>query len=101
MDETLGEIARHYKATGALIDPHTAVGRAGAIRLREAGALSGKIVTLSTAHPAKFPDAVEQATGQTPALPNSYADLFERREEMDHAPADAQAVKAIITKAFA
>ncbi|GJL93499.1 threonine synthase [Hyphococcus sp.] len=101
MGETLSEIARHYKVTGQLIDPHTAVGRVGAIRLREAGALNGKTVTLSTAHPAKFPDAVEQATGKAPALPDAYADLFNRPEQMDHAPADSQAIKAIITKAFA
>ncbi len=101
MGETLGEIARHYKATGALIDPHTAVGRAGAIRLRGEGALNGKIVTLSTAHPAKFPDAVEQATGRSPALPQAYADLFDRPEQMDHAPADPQVIKEIISKAFA
>src|SRR5690606_14378657 len=80
MDETLAEIARHYKETGALIDPHTAVGRAAARRLRASGALSGKIVTLSTAHPAKFPEAVKEATGQTPALPGFYADLFDRPE---------------------
>ncbi len=100
MDETLGEIVRHYKATGVLIDPHTAVGLAGARRLRKQGDLTGKIVTLSTAHPAKFPDAVEKATGKIPALPDFYADLFDRPEQMDYAPADPQAVKAIIAKAF-
>ena len=99
-DETLAEIARHEKATGALIDPHTAVGRAAAIRLREAGALSGKTITLSTAHPAKFPDAVKQATGKTPALPAFFADLFDRPEAMDKAAADSQAIKAIIRQHF-
>ena len=101
MEETLSEIARHYKETGALIDPHTAVGRAAAIRLRETGALSGKIVTLSTAHPAKFPEAVEEATGETPALPDFYADLFDRPEKMERAPADPEAVKSLVAKAFA
>lgn len=101
MEETLSEIARHYKETGALIDPHTAVGRAAAIRFRESGALSGKIVTLSTAHPAKFPEAVKDATGETPALPDFYADLFDRPEKMEYAPAEPQAVKTLISDAFA
>ncbi|WP_375206327.1 threonine synthase [Hyphococcus sp.] len=100
MEETLAEIARHYKETGELIDPHTAVGRAAAMRLRQMGALDGKIITLSTAHPAKFPEAVEEATGKSPALPASYADLFDRPEEMERAPADPQEVKALIRGAF-
>ncbi len=101
MEETLAEIARHYEETGALIDPHTAVGRAAARRLRETGALKGKIVTLSTAHPAKFPEAVEEATGETPSLPGFYADLFDRPEKMERAPAEANAVKSLISGAFA
>lgn len=98
--QTLDEIASHEKATGALIDPHTAVGRAAAKKLREAGALSGKVVTLSTAHPAKFPDAVEKATGKTPALPEFYADLFDRPEQMRHAPADPETIKAMIREVY-
>ena len=100
-EETLEEIARHEKATGDLIDPHTAVARAAAIRLRDEGALSGKVITLSTAHPAKFPDAVKQATGRTPALPERYADLFDRAEEMQKAPADPAAVKTIVSELYA
>ncbi len=100
MDDTLAEIARHFNQTGELIDPHTAVGRAAAIRMRESGALAGKTITLSTAHPAKFPDAVRDATGKTPALPDFYADLFERPEKMEHAPADPQAVKTLVRNAY-
>ncbi|MEO1135064.1 MAG: threonine synthase [Pseudomonadota bacterium] len=99
-EETLQEIARHENAEGELIDPHTAVGRAAALRLREAGALVGKIVTLSTAHPAKFPDAVKKATGITPALPEVYADLFDRPEAMERTPANPAAIKAAIHDAF-
>ena len=97
---TLDEIAIHEKRGRGLIDPHTAVGRAAAQQLRRQGALKGKVVALSTAHPAKFPDAVREATGKTPALPGFYADLFDRPEAMEHAPADAAAVKAIVRKAF-
>ncbi|MCK5749477.1 MAG: threonine synthase, partial [Oricola sp.] len=100
MEETLAEISRHHKETGALIDPHTAVGRAAAIRLRQMGALTGKIVTLSTAHPAKFPEAVKEATGETPALPDFYADLFDRPEKMERAPADPDGMKALVRNAF-
>ncbi|WP_425409131.1 threonine synthase [Hyphococcus sp.] len=98
--ETLDEIARHHDVAGALIDPHTAVARAAAIRLRQEGALSGKVVTLSTAHPAKFPEAVEKATGRTPALPAAYADLFDRPEDMCKAAADMVAIKSIIDRKF-
>ncbi|MEZ5891593.1 MAG: threonine synthase [Parvularculaceae bacterium] len=100
MEETLAEIKRHYKDTGLLIDPHTAVGRAAARRLRASGKLTGKIVTLSTAHPAKFPEAVKDATGETPALPDFYADLFDRPEKMERCAAEAGAVKALIVGAF-
>ncbi|WDI31418.1 threonine synthase [Hyphococcus flavus] len=100
-EETLAEIAQHEKATGDLIDPHTAVARAAAIRLRGEGVISGKIITLSTAHPAKFPEAVEQATGRTPALPKAYSDLFDRPEEMRKAPAAADAIKSIVNDLFA
>lgn len=94
--ETLAEIRAHYEATGALIDPHTAVGRAAAKALRDRGALAGKVVTLSTAHPAKFPTSVEKATGQSPQLPPAYADLYDRPETMIRTPNDAGAVRAVI-----
>jgi threonine synthase len=76
---TLAEIARVHDETGILIDPHTATATAAARRLG-AGAPGAPVVTLATAHPAKFPDAVERATGRRPPLPEFLADLFERRE---------------------
>lgn len=79
---------------GQILDPHTAVGLAAA-RAREAE-LEGPIVTLATAHPAKFPDAVERATGQRPALPRRVAHLFDREERFERLPADAAALKAHI-----
>jgi threonine synthase len=63
---------------GEVIDPHTAIGLHAA---REAGiAADIPVVTLATAHPAKFRDAVERATGTRPALPARVGDLFEREE---------------------
>ena len=99
-DETLAEIKAHHEGTGALIDPHTAVGRVAAQSLRESGKLAGPVVTLSTAHPAKFPDAVKEATGETPSLTPAWADLAARPEHMERAPADAAAIAQIITVRF-
>ena len=87
---TLATIRRVHEATGYLLDPHTAVGVAAAEAHAQAGA---PIVTLATAHPAKFPDAVREATGLTPALPHHLADLFERPERTTPFAADTAALK--------
>jgi threonine synthase len=90
--EMQGALSWAWRATGQLIDPHTAVGLAAA--RRRAGELEGPIVTLATAHPAKFPDAVERATGVRPALPVRHRGLFDRAERFERLPADAAAVRA-------
>jgi len=77
-----------------LIDPHTAVGLAAARRLEATLPPGTSIVTLATAHPAKFPDAVRAATGQTPALPARLAHLLIGEERYTILPADAAAVHA-------
>ena len=91
-DETLAEIARVHAETGMLIDPHTATGVGAARRL---GGVH-PIVTTATAHPAKFPDAVERATGVRPALPDHLADLFERPERTVSLPNDLAAVQTFV-----
>jgi threonine synthase len=89
--ETLTAIARVYDETGMLLDPHSAVGvAAGRARRRDAAI---PMVSLATAHAAKFPDAVAAATGVRPALPPHLADLFERKEVFDVLPNDFTAVK--------
>jgi threonine synthase len=75
-EETRATIAAVHQESGQLIDPHTAVGVAAARRLAPAA----PVVVLGTAHAAKFPDAVEAATGMRPALPPRLADIFERPE---------------------
>ncbi|MGL1465622.1 hypothetical protein ACSTJV_23720, partial [Vibrio parahaemolyticus] len=64
------------EACGHTIDPHSAIGLAAARRAGLDAAVP--VVTLATAHPAKFPDAVERATGVRPMLPARMGDLFER-----------------------
>ncbi|MET1755355.1 threonine synthase [Novosphingobium sp. RD2P27] len=77
-DEMAHAIRWAWENCGELIDPHTACALHGA---RNAGlAPDVPVVTLATAHPAKFPEAVERATGQRPGLPTRVGDLFEREE---------------------
>jgi threonine synthase len=91
--ETTRTIAQTFEAAGEIIDPHTAVGVAAASR---AAASDAPLVVLSTAHPAKFPEAVEAAIGRQPALHPRARSLFERDERIDRLPADTQAVKAYV-----
>ena len=85
-----GTIRWAFEACGELIDPHTACGLFAA---REAGiAADVPVVTLATAHPAKFPDAVAAATGHRPALPERVGDLFEREEACTPLPGTYEAV---------
>jgi len=93
---TLAEIGRVSTATGMLVDPHTATGTAAVHALAATGALDGPVVTLATAHPAKFPDAVEQATGQRPALPAHLADLFDLPERTAELPNDLAEVQRFV-----
>jgi threonine synthase len=83
---TLEEIRRTYDETGELLDPHSAIGLAAARACRQEGLAT--VVALATAHPAKFPDAVEKATGRRPELPARLADLFEREERCSSLPND-------------
>jgi len=92
-DETLAVMKRIYGESGMLVDPHTAVGIASAEACAEAGIPT---ITLATAHPAKFPDAVKKATGVHPALPDHVADLFDREERIVNLPNDLQAIEAFV-----
>jgi threonine synthase len=98
-DATLAVIAGIHRRTGYLADPHTAVGIGAAERCRRRPDLP--MVCLATAHPAKFPDAVERATGTRPALPDSLADLFERPERYDVLSADVDGVRRYVESAVA
>ena len=91
--DTLSTIRSVYEETGMLIDPHTAVGVKAARDLAEDGVT---MLTLATAHPAKFPDAVERATGVRPELPEHLADLFSKPERTNDLPNDLAAVEAFV-----
>jgi threonine synthase len=93
-DATLAVIARLHRRTGYLADPHTAVGIGAAEMCRRRPDLP--MVCLATAHPAKFPDAVERATGTRPVLPDSLADLFQRPERYDVVSPDVDAVRRYV-----
>jgi len=91
--DTLAVMKRVYGESGMLVDPHTAVGIASAEACAEPGVPT---ITLATAHPAKFPDAVKKATGVHPALPDHVADLFDREERIVNLPNDLQAIEAFV-----
>lgn len=93
--DTMAMALRWAKENGGqVIDPHSAVGLAAA-RALEIDA-DVPVVTLATAHPAKFPDAVERATGVRPPLPARLGNLFDREERYERLPGDYDAVKAHI-----
>ncbi len=92
---TLDTIADTYRQTGRLIDPHTAVAVAAArAELERDGA--APMVALATAHPAKFPDAVERATGIRPPVPPALAEIMQRREHIVTLPNDVGAVARFV-----
>lgn len=99
-DETLAVMTQTYVETGMLLDPHTAVAVGATAKLRAAGSLNGKTVTLATAHPAKFPDAVERATGIRPPLPAHLANLFDLPEQMTVLPNDLAAIQKFVASTF-
>jgi threonine synthase len=94
--ETMQTIAETHARTGLLIDPHTAVAVASAQAELAAGNDGAPMVALACAHPAKFPDAVERATGIRPQLPAGLADLLERRERIAVLPNELGAVTRFI-----
>lgn len=81
-----------HERAGQVIDPHTAIGLAAARRFEG----DVPMVTLATAHPAKFGDAVERAIGLRPPLPSRLGDLFEREERLATLPATFEAVTGYI-----
>ena len=91
-DEVLRCIAEEADRSGVVLDPHSAVGVSAARHCRRDHSVP--MVALATAHPAKFPDAVESATGVRPDLPERLGDLFDRPERFSRLPNDLAAIQA-------
>ncbi len=95
--ETTAAIARTLAATGELLCPHSAVG----VHVAEQHLSTNPMVTLATAHPAKFPDAVAEATGIRPSLPPRMADLFDRAERVTEVTNGLGAIESLIRERIA
>ncbi|MEW6512024.1 MAG: threonine synthase [Bacteroidota bacterium] len=93
-EETLAEMRRTYERTGAILDPHTAVGVAAA--RREGG--SDPIIVVATAHPAKFPEVVQEALGFPAPLPQRLQECLGRPKKSVPLPADYGAFRAVLTR---
>ena len=92
-DETLSMITHAQNHMGELLCPHSAIGVAVAEAQRDPNV---PMITLATAHPAKFPDAVEKASGLRPPLPDRMADLFTREERVTRVPNDLTQLETFI-----
>jgi threonine synthase len=90
--ETASTIRNVFKQAGYLADPHTAVG----IKVAAERTGDEPMITLATAHPAKFPDAVEEASGIRPELPEWLSDLMAREERYTTLPNTLESVQAHI-----
>ena len=94
-EEVVDEIGRTWREAGYLLDPHTAIG-VRAARGQVGYDPATPVVALATAHPAKFPDAVERATGFRPPLPPHLADLMDRPERLTRLPNEIAAIERFI-----
>ena len=92
-DETMAEISASFTGRAELLCPHSAIGVRVADQLRDTAT---PMITLATAHPAKFPDAVERATGLRPPLPTRMADLYDREERVTRVANDLDALKTVV-----
>ncbi|MGA7867341.1 MAG: threonine synthase [Stellaceae bacterium] len=94
--ETMKTIAQNYARSETLIDPHTAVAVAAAQAEIAVHGRGTPMIALGCAHPAKFPDAVERATGLRPVLPPAVGDLLERPERIVVLPNELGAVSRFV-----
>lgn len=89
--QTIGDV---YQESGMLLDPHSAVGVAAGRELRQGNGEG--LVYLATAHPAKFPDAVREATGVIPDIPERLQDALSGEERCENLPNDLATVEQYI-----
>ncbi len=92
-EATLKEIRRFYAESAYLADPHSVIGLAAG---RDCAPVGLPVIAAATAHPAKFPDAIEKAVGSRPPLPPHLSDLYDRKETFTRAPADLTAIESLV-----
>ena len=97
-EETSATISHLRATTGEILCPHSAVGAKVAGEHLDPAV---PMITLATAHPAKFPDAVEAATGVRPGLPPRMADLFDRDERVTRVENDLAEIEQLIRENIA
>ncbi|MET3716948.1 threonine synthase [Pseudomonas sp. PvP001] len=96
-EQTCETIAQVFAECGEVLDPHTAIGVRAARECRRS--LDTPMVVLGTAHPVKFPEAVQKAgVGKALELPPHLVDLFEREEKCTVLPNDLSAVQAFVSQ---
>ena len=99
-DNATGEVIKDiHSKTGVLLDPHSAIGVEAGRQGHEGSDVA--LISLATAHPVKFPEAVEQASGMAPALPARLAGLMERLERFDTLPNDLAGLLVFISERLA
>jgi len=91
-EETTATIRKARTATGEVLCPHSAVG----VKVAMEHLGPEPMITLATAHPAKFPDAVQAATGLRPGLPARMGDLFNAKERVTRMPNDLNSLQALV-----
>lgn len=95
-EQQVAKAIRDVKGASAyLMDPHTACGYAAASAARREGHFEPRVI-LSTAHPAKFPDAIEKITGERPPLPERLSSLMTDEERFERVPGDLAAVQRFV-----
>ncbi len=94
-EETISTIRTFNEQHDYLLDPHTAVGVKAALDCQES---TRPVICLSTAHPAKFGDAVARAIGREPELPKNLADLANKESRCEILDADVSVIKGFVTK---
>ena len=101
-DETRATIARAWSERGVMLEPHGAVAFAGLDRALAAGEVDpdAELVSLETAHPAKFPEEVRAATGRDPEPPPALAAVFHRPESYGHLGTDYPAFRAWLAERY-
>ncbi len=102
-EETCRTIEELHRSVGCLLDPHAAVALTAGRRCRQQlpGGREIPLVSLATAHPAKFPDAIRRAVGESPTEPPAIAELYKREERCTRLPAQGAAVRDFIASALA